>query len=339
MLKNWRIVTGLWATTLLVACSGPQTTEITPKGGGHGSPTTPDFPNKPSKSKHDSLGQLALVAADFVEVEAILKSFLHEDLNKNSPPQACPRRRLEGKNEDLTKWYFSLNWNRCGKSYIKSGVDCAVVTTKTPGELTRNSLLQVKINPVIDPVPVRDCAKHRHYISESVTVFSDSGLIIKKFSKNEHSSRFSFERDQLLIYQREKVGLKLKQTIKFQGHVLVPVSDQEKLQFLIDNSSPIEAELVESQAKSSFYDNVIALAPDTWTSTQQCGFLQGQFSATITSDKFTDPIENQVVRMDDNSISSPMTETVISWPACKRGAKSPNAQVITDFFRKFKAGN
>ena len=189
------------------------------------------------------------------------------------------------------------------------------------------------------PVPVRDCAKSRFYVSESTTVFSDAGLTIQKVAKGKESLRFSFRRDQLLVYQREKSGLELNQTLKYQGDVLVPDTPQEKMEFLIDNNSKMETELTESRAKSSFYDNVIATAPDNWVHTQQCGFLQGQFSATITSDRFDSPIENQMVSMGNDSISSPMTYNVISWPECKQGSRSPNARVITDFFRKFRIGN
>lgn len=334
----WRVPVFVLAA-LAISCSGPQSTEIVPKTGGGGDNPGPDFPNKPSKSKHDSLGQLSLAAADFVEVEAIVESLLRQDLNENSHPQACPRRRLEGQNDDKTRWYFSLNWSKCGRSFVKSGLDCAAVTTGSPGDLTFDAITKVEINPVVEPVPVRDCAKSRFYVSESTTVFSDSGLTMEKVAKSEKSARFQFRRDQLLVYQREKSNLDLNQTIKYQGDILIPHSEQEKIQFLIDNNSKLETELTETRAKSTFYDNVVATAPDNWTHTQQCGFLQGQFLATISSDRFEGPIENQLVSMNQGSITSPMTETVISWPECKRGSRSPNARVITEFFRKFKISN
>lgn len=339
MTQHWRTLIGLLAATLAISCSGPQTTEILKKTGGDSDPDR-NFPNKPAKSKHDSLGQLALVAADFVEVEAIIESLLREDLNENSHPQACPRRRLEGQSNDKTKWYFSLNWSKCGKSYIKSGIDCAVVTTHQSGELTLDSIAKVEVNPVSETVPVRDCENaKRYYVSESTTVFTDSGLTIDKVSKSERSSRFSFKRDQLLVYTRKTTNLELNQSIKFQGDILIPLSQQEKVLFLIDNTSLLETELTENLGKSAAYDHVAALAPEDWTHTQQCGFLQGVFTATITSDKFNDPIEDQTVTMDHNTISSPMTDTVITWPSCKEDSKSPNAQVVTDFFRKYKVSN
>ena len=184
----WRIPAMVLAT-LAISCSGPQSTEIVPKTDGGGDNPGPDFPNKPSKSKHDSLGQLSLAAADFVEMEAIMESLLRQDLNENSHPQACPRRRLEGQNDTKTRWYFSLNWSKCGKSFVKKGFDCAAVTTGSPGNLTFDAITRVEINPVADPVPVRDCAKSRFYVSESTTVFSDSGLTMEKVAKSERSAR------------------------------------------------------------------------------------------------------------------------------------------------------
>jgi hypothetical protein len=310
---------------LLIGCSSDNKLKIN-SGTGDNKPLP--APSKPTLASQTALNKMAIVAADFAEMEMTISSLL--TTQDSAFTKACPYAEKDHFHSTDSKHFYTLDWRWCrGSDFQRQGLDCATV------EYSGETITAISVTSLVSADDVRAkkgiCLKPSTYMGFKQPIETQPTLLLRLESSNQVSTIFRFSRQLQLLKEQKNGSTRLSTLIEGQLEVEKIAASE-----IVYNIETMQVRLTEENKNTRHISQLDLVPQQDSLKPLDCGMLSGTFIGAITSTRLDKQLTDQTFEIDAARVQHVQLGQGLPWPNCKSDGDLSHLALMTRFFRNYK---